>query len=86
MKQNLNHNVNQSATLLEGDAENIVDKDSLIKANTAQFYIEDNYRVLPSVMAYGGFHFATYTQASQTYNSLQPRLKVIWSPHKNYML
>ena len=86
MNQNFNPTVKQSAIILEGDAENIVEKDSLIKANTAQFYIEDNYRVLPSVMAYGGFHFATYIQASQTYNSLQPRLKVIWSPHKNHMV
>jgi outer membrane cobalamin receptor len=86
IKQHFNPTVRQSTVILQGNQENIVDQDSVIKANLFQTYIEDNFRLHKNLSIYGGFHFSTYTQASKTYSSLQPRLKAMWTPFEKHML
>ncbi len=84
--QNFNPTVKQSTVILQGNADNIIDKDSLIKAHQYQMYLEDNFKINTSFFLYGGLHYTVYNQGVKSYASLQPRLKAIWSPDNKNML
>lgn len=83
--QNFNPTVKQSTVILSGNAENILDADSLIRASQMQIYLEDNFKINQNFFLYGGLHLGMFTQGNKTYRSLQPRLKLIWTPHTKHM-
>lgn len=83
--QNFNPSVRQSTVILEGGREDIVEPDSVIQAQHHQFYIEDNFKINTSLFLYGGIHLGVFNTSGQSYRSLQPRFKALWTPHKKHM-
>jgi hypothetical protein len=83
--QQFNPSVRQSTVILDGGREDIIEPDSLIKAQHYQFYIEDNFKINTSLFLYGGLHLGVFNTSGQTYTSLQPRFKALWTPHKKHM-
>jgi hypothetical protein len=86
INQNFNPTVKQSKVLLQGNEENIIDSDSVIIANQYQIYLEENFKLNQNFFLYGGFHIGTFRQGNKTYQSWQPRLKLIWTPHPKHMI
>lgn len=78
--QQFNPTIKQSTFIIAGNADNIIDKDSLINARQYQFYVEDNYKINTTLFLYTGFHYARFIQGKTQYGSLQPRLKLLWTP------
>lgn len=83
--QKFNPTIKQSTIILEGNTDNIVDKDSSIASLQYQFYAEDNYKFNTTLFLYAGLHLGTFIQDKTSYNSLQPRLKLLWTPFENHM-
>ncbi|MBK7633163.1 MAG: hypothetical protein IPJ13_01925 [Saprospiraceae bacterium] len=81
--QQFNPTIKQSTFIIEGNADNIIDKDSLINARQYQFYVEDNYKINTTLFLYTGFHYARFIQGKTQYGSLQPRLKLLWTLFQN---
>ncbi len=86
MWQQFNPTVKQSTVILDSISNNIVDKDSLIKARQYQFYIEDNFKINTSLFLYAGLHYGVFVTEKTTYASMQPRIKLIWTPVSNHMI
>ncbi len=84
--QHYNPTVRQSTVFLQGAEENITDQDSAVYAGQWQFYLEDNFKWADKIFLYGGLHYGTYSNSDKAYHLLQPRFKVIWSPHDRHML
>ncbi len=84
--QNFNPSIRQSTVILEGAAENIIEPDSVVIAKHYQFYVEDNFKLNTSLFLYGGIHLSAFNTEGSTYSSVQPRLKVLWTPHKKHMI
>ncbi len=83
---NFNPTIKQSTFILAGDAESIIDKDSLIRSSEYNFYIEDNFKINTVLFLYGGLHMSVFNVNNTTYQSLQPRLKIIATPHERHMI
>lgn len=83
--QKFNPTVKQSTVILEGNAENIIDRDSLIRAEQWQIYAEDNFKLNTSLFFYAGLHLSVFNTENKTYSSLQSRLKFIWAPWERHM-
>ncbi len=82
---NFNPTVKQSLVILEGDIENIVDRDSLISATELHFYAEDNFKININLFLYGGINVSLFKVENKTHSSIQPRLKLIWSPNETHL-
>jgi len=83
--QQFNPSIKQSTVILEGGQEDIIEPDSVINAVHHQFYIEDNFKINTALFLYAGLHAGVFNTSGQTYSSLQPRLKALWTPHKQHM-
>ncbi|HMR89020.1 MAG TPA: carboxypeptidase-like regulatory domain-containing protein [Saprospiraceae bacterium] len=81
-----NPTIKQSTFILEGDAESIIDKDSLISSSEYNFYVEDNFKINTDLFLYGGLHMSVFNVNNTTYQSFQPRLKIIATPHERHMI
>jgi hypothetical protein len=77
--------VKQSTILLEGEAENILDKDSLIRAGEYSAFIEDHFRIHKNLVLYAGLHANVFKPVDTSYFSLQPRFNIVWKPFKNFI-
>ncbi|MBK6784623.1 MAG: carboxypeptidase-like regulatory domain-containing protein [Saprospiraceae bacterium] len=82
---NFNPVVKQSTIILEGEEENILDKDSLIVASETNFFIEDHLKIHKKFSIYAGIHLNTFRSSDTSYFSWQPRLSMIWKPFKNHI-
>jgi hypothetical protein len=83
---NFNPVVKQSTIILEGEEENILDKDSLIVASETNFFIEDHFKIHQKFSIYAGIHFNAFRAKDTSYFSMQPRLNMVWRPNKNHMV
>lgn len=76
--------VKQSTILLAGEQENILDRDSVIRANETNFFVEDHFRMTRHLSFFGGLHGNMFSTTDATYASLQPRLNMVWKPRQNF--
>lgn len=83
--QNFNPSVRQSTVILDGGREDIIEPDSVITAQHYQFYVEDNFKINMSLFLYGGLHVGIFNTSGQSYSSIQPRFKALWTSHKKHM-
>ncbi|MBK9735906.1 MAG: TonB-dependent receptor [Saprospiraceae bacterium] len=81
-----NPTLKQSTVILQGSAENIEDKDSVLVSSEYNFFAEDNFKINTSLFLYGGIHAAFFKMGNASYQSLQPRLKLIWSPSPRHQI
>lgn len=76
--------VKQSTILLEGEQENILDRDSIIRAGETNFFVEDHFRLTRQLSLFGGLHANAFSASDTTYLSVQPRLNMVWKPRQDF--
>ncbi len=82
---NFNPTIKQSTFILAGDAESIIDKDSLIISSEYNYYVEDNFKINTALFLYAGLHMSIFNVNNTSYQSLQPRIKIIATPHERHI-
>jgi hypothetical protein len=72
--------VKQSTILLEGEQENILDRDSVILADEINVFMEDHFRLHRTLSVFGGLHANYFSTEDTSYFSIQPRMNIVWKP------
>jgi outer membrane receptor for ferrienterochelin and colicin len=74
--------VKQSRFISEGSIDTLENLDDGIISNEAFGFLESNLQLHKNLILTPGFYYVNYSSGLKNYNSLQPRIQALWTPHE----